>query len=407
MNAIDRTPAKQFDSIICVSQTPWQGKFQNSAVQLLTVLSERYRILYVDYPYTVKDLVAGLRGKRQVPVKALTRVENPLTKLSLGPNRSVHVWTPPVLFPINWMSAAQHDTFLPLNTGRLIKGLRRVMQQLDMQKPLVINAFNPVLGLPLVGQLQEFATIYYCFDEISAEAWMGKHGTRYEQEFMKRVDAVITTSEALYRMKSQTQPHTFCVKNGANFDLFNQAYALRQQQSGNRAIVGYLGTADNRIDTQVVGYCARTMPEVEFQFVGLVVDPRVQEELSVYANVRFIPSLPPAELPPILAQWKAAMIPFVCNEHTYTIYPLKINEYLAAGLPVVSTPFSILDDFENAIAIAATPEAFQESLVQRMAEDTPEKQRQQVTLAQANSWERRAEEFEAVFDQVQAVKSPV
>jgi glycosyltransferase involved in cell wall biosynthesis len=99
-----------------------------------------------------------------------------------------------------------------------------------------------------------------------------------------------------------------------------------------------------------------------------------------------------------MAGMHAGIIPFVRNEHTYTIYPLKINEYLAAGLPVVSTEFSMLNDFEGIISLANTPETFLEALQRALAEIDGPSAADRVATARNNSWTRRAEEFEDVMN---------
>lgn len=388
---------KQFDSIICISQTTWKGDFQKAVVQLMTELSARHRVLFVDYLFTLKDLVAG---NKAMSVREVM-LGNPLTKIPNGDGQDLYVWTPPLGLPINWMDAKGHDLLLPWNVNRLVGGLRKVMKQLNMHRPLVINAYNPVLGLPMLGKLNECATLYYCFDEISAAGeWMSRHGQRFEPSFLRRVDAVVTTSETLRADKARLQPHTYCVKNGANFDLFNQARQLAQQQPPQKPVVGYLGSADNRLNIDILEYCVRTMPDVAFQFIGEVHEPQLPQRLGEYPNVTFIPPHQPAELPPLLAQLSVGIIPFVCNKHTYTIYPLKINEYLAAGLPVVSTPFSILDDFTGVIELADTPEAFALALRRALADTSPERVQQRVAMAQRNAWPERAREFEAVIQQM-------
>jgi glycosyltransferase involved in cell wall biosynthesis len=218
--------------------------------------------------------------------------------------------------------------------------------------------------------------------------------------YLEQVNAIITTSEALRRSKSVQQPNAYCVKNGVNFDLFHQARQLAEKRPPLKPIVGYLGTADNRIDLPLVEHCVRTMPDVLFQFVGEVNEPSLKQRLSAYPNVEFIPPHQPAELPALLANMQAAMIPFVCNEHTYTIYPIKINEYLAAGLPVVSTPFSILDDFDGVVDMAGSPVAFEQALRRALADTSAPRVNERVVMARANSWKKRAEEFEAVIEQL-------
>jgi glycosyltransferase involved in cell wall biosynthesis len=390
---------KDFDSIVCIGQTPWEGDFQKAIVQLMGEMAARHRILYVDYQYTLKDLIMGLAKKQAVPVGTLTSRTKALTVKKLAGGTQVHVWQPPVMLPINWLQASAHDRLIRHNVNLLVKGLRAVMTQLTMHRPLVINGFNPVFGLPMLHQLNEAGTIYYCFDEITASDWMGRHGQRYEPDYLRQVDAVITTSDALCQSKAQLQPNAFCVKNGVNFDLFHQARLLADKQPVERPVVGYLGTADNRIDVALVEHCVRTMPDVLFRFVGEVNEPRLQQ-LSTYPNVEFIPPHQPHQLPALLAKMSVAIIPYVCNAHTNTIYPLKINEYLAAGLPVVSTPFSNLSDFDGIIDLAASPEAFADALGRALNDQEPASRDRRVATARANSWARRAEEFEAVIAQL-------
>ena len=397
---------KQFDSIICIGQTPWEGDFQKAVVQLMTELSVRHRVLYVNYQYTLKDLAMGVAGRKSIPVRELMRTTDPLEQKSVDNGGEIYVWQPPVMLPINWLEARPYDLFMNWNTNRLVNGLRRVMKRLNMTNPLIINAFNPAFGLPMLNRLNEAGTIYYCFDEIKANAWTSRHGSRYEPEYLQRVDAVVTTSEALRRAKSTLQPNAFCVKNGVNFDLFNQAHELAKAPPADKPVVGYLGTADNRINIDLVEYCAQTMPDVTFQFVGEVNDLTLVLRLSAYPNVVFTPSRPPSELPPLLADMTVAMIPFVCNEHTYTIYPLKINEYLAAGLPVVSTPFSLLDDFNGVIELADSPAGFANALRRALTDHSEQRINQRIAMAKENAWPKRAEEFEAVIDQLQ-VAEPV
>lgn len=390
-----------FDSIICVGQTTWEGDFQKAVVQLMCELSVRHRVLYVDYQHTVKDVLMGALGRQKdVPVRSVLRLDNPLTTKPGKGGSVVHVWQPPVMLPINFLPPGPHDKLLNVNVGRLAAGLRRVMASLAFKNPLIINGMHPVLGLALMGKLNEAGTLYYCFDEITISKWMSRHGGRHEPEYLRRVNAVVTTSEPLRQAKARLQPNAFCVKNGVDFPLFNQVRQLAKEHPATRPVVGYLGTADDRVNIDIVEHCARTMPDVLFQFIGEVKEPAITQRLGTLPNVLFTPPHQPAGLPPLLAGLSAAMIPFVCNAHTYTIYPLKINEYLAGGLPVVSTPFSILDDFAGIVELADTPTAFAAALRRALTDQEPARIQARVVMARANSWAHRAEEFEAVFDQL-------
>jgi len=392
---------KQFDGIICIGQTAWEGgPFQKAVVQLMTELSARHRVVFVDYQYTIKDLAQGLLGRAEVPIRPLLHAGESLTTQKLANGFETYTWQPPPMLPINWLPNVLHDRLVTWNANRLVKGLRKVMRKVGIEHPLVINAFNPVFGVPMLHQLNECATIYYCFDEITLSPWMSRHGGRFEKAYLPQVNAVVTTSETLRRAKEVLQPNAYCVKNGVNFDLFNHARQLVTNQPPARPVVGYLGTADDRIDLPLVKHCVQTMPDIDFVFVGNVNEPAILQQLTPYPNVRFEPARPVNDLPPLLAQMNVAIIPFVCNPHTYTIYPLKINEYLAAGLPVVATPFSLLDDFTGVIELADSPTAFANALRTALADTSSERIAQRVAMAQGNSWARRSEEFETVLDRL-------
>jgi glycosyltransferase involved in cell wall biosynthesis len=390
-----------FDSIICVGQTTWEGDFQKAVVQLMCELAVRHRVLYVDYQHTAKDVLMGVLGRQKdVPVRSVLRLDNPLTTKPGKDGSVVHVWQPPMMVPINFMPSGPHDRLLAMNTSRLVAGLRKVMASLNFKNPLIINGMHPTLGLSMLGKLNEAGTIYYCFDEITISKWMSKHGGRFEPEYLRRVNAVVTTSETLRRTKSALQPNAFCVKNGVNFPLFSQVRQLIEQNPPAKPVVGYLGTADDRLNIDILEHCVSTMPDVTFQFIGEIKEPAITQRLGALPNVVFTPPHQPADLPPLLAGLSATMIPFACNAHTYTIYPLKINEYLAGGLPVVSTPFSILDDFAGIVELADTPEAFAKALRHALTDNSPERIQARVDMARANSWTHRAEEFEEVFRRI-------
>ncbi|RYF48287.1 MAG: teichuronic acid biosynthesis glycosyltransferase tuaH, partial [Cytophagaceae bacterium] len=104
---------QQFDSIICLTQTPWAGDFQKAVVQLMTELSARHRVLFVDYMYTVKDLAAG---RKEMPVRETLRLSKPLTKIPAKHGGELYVWNPPLMLPINWLPPASHDRLLHWNT---------------------------------------------------------------------------------------------------------------------------------------------------------------------------------------------------------------------------------------------------------------------------------------------------
>ena len=102
-------------------------------------------------------------------------------------------------------------------------------------------------------------------------------------------------------------------------------------------------------------------------------------------------------LPDVLRGADAALIPYSLNELTASIFPMKVYEYLAAGLPVVATPLPSLRGVEG-IATAADAESTAARLEELLAADTPEARAERSRLASGHSWDARVDEIAAVLN---------
>ena len=168
--------------LICHAFPAWEGNYLKSTVELMKRVAERgHQVLYVDYAYTWKDFLKqpssvkfrmlGLRSRiRQIPVAG----KGALYVLTLPPVMPSNFLKNPTLF--DWVNR--------LNAISMGRSIRRAMRQLGFQHPAVLNAFNPAYGVQLAGKLHEERLVYYCYDEISAAQWAGKHGPRLENQFV-------------------------------------------------------------------------------------------------------------------------------------------------------------------------------------------------------------------------------
>ena len=270
------------------------------------------------------------------------------------------------------------------------------MKKLNFQNPVVINAFNPFFGLPLLDQFDEAMTAYYCYDEIAAASWCKAHGASLEKEYMQKVDTVITSSEGLYENKKNWNENTYLVKNGVNFDLFHQAYHLSKQDKAQK-IIGYIGSLDDRVDYALLDQVISQTPDYQYIFMGRINHDAGKKILSKHLNVELLGPKAPADLPNYLKDFSLGIIPFVKNEFTRGIYPLKINEYLAAGIPVVSTNFAPMKDFEEMISLVEDANTFVQALHQELQNDSQEKIKQRIETARSNAWESRAEQLSEIL----------
>jgi glycosyltransferase involved in cell wall biosynthesis len=384
--------------IVCIALPAWDGNYEKSTVKIMSQLAKRNRVLYIEYAYTYKDILSTWFGKQKAPVSRILGTSNRLRKISLPENSFIHVLTLPPVSSVNYITdPAKHRRLLQSNGKKILKSVLQAIRKLNMKAPVVINAFNPFVGLPLLNQLGETAALYYCYDEISECAWTKNHGKQLEEEYIGKADGVIVSSDGLMKAKSELASNIYLVKNGVDFAHFNKAADLRNKNKTADITVGYVGSLDNRIDYELLAYLAEKLTDVKFEFVGRILEKNEVSKLDKLPNTKFWDAKRLEELPEFLKRFDAGIIPFVKNKTTAGVYPMKINEYLAAGVPVVSTDFAVFPEFGSFVTTASSHEAFTQAVIENLCNDTPEKRKQRIAVAQGNSWEKRGEQFEAAI----------
>lgn len=384
--------------IICLAFPAWEGNYLKSTVQLMKEMALSHRVLYVDYAYTWKDFFQSVRGKGFASWRRMIGWEPRLRKLTVENGATLHVLTLPPILPTNFISNAfVFDTMNHINAYFMKKIIQRAQLELNMKTPAVVNAFNPFFGVHLAGQLGESQLIYYCYDEIGAATWAKQHGARLENHFLKMVDRVVVTSQGLFNKKSKQHPNCHLVKNGVDFDLFASPHPQPIQKPivlspFYTKTIGYLGSVDERLDYDLIENVIQATPQYQYLFVGRVTQTEYQKRLQQYPNVVLVGAQPPIVLPSWVQQFDVCWIPFIKNELTAGIYPLKINEYLAAGKPVVSTSFSDLTDFESVISIADNVEEMCQCFKLNYQNATKRRD-----FAAKNAWRARAQDLLALM----------
>ncbi|MEL6133692.1 MAG: glycosyltransferase, partial [Bacteroidota bacterium] len=395
-----RNETFQRPPIVCIAQPAWStGNYVKSTVKLMSELAQWHQVLYVDYPFTWKDVWGGIKKPGSKPVKDILGLQSRLRTETLPHGKNIHILTLPPFIPVTWIQKPQqYDRINSLNSQRALPVIQKALQQLHIHEPIVINAFNPTLGIHLIDALGERKRIYYCYDEIKATRWAGKHGGRLEDQYIPQAHALITSSEPLRREKSCLQSQAYTVKNGVDFTHFHQAVTLRQQAYTARPFTfGYVGAIDDRLDYHLLAALAKALPQTRLLMVGPEKVEQAARKLKHYANVIFAGPQTPSELPSLMAQMDVGLIPFVSNRFTANIYPMKVNEYLAAGLPVISTQFGDMSDFHEIIYLHEKGEQFIQtafSLHQRLPQSLIQRG---ITFAQQNAWANRALQFSDIL----------
>lgn len=271
---------------------------------------------------------------------------------------------------------------LPLPNSRLARQINRwlvglqtrwVLRNLPGRRQLW--SFAPDVG-SLLGVFGENLRVYYCVDEFSAFPGYDPEAIqRLDREMCERADLVITSSRALYEDKRRYNPHTIEVPHGVLYDHFARALEPDFPEAEDlrglpRPRIGFYGLIHEWQDLDLMAQLAEQRPNWSFVFVG-----KTQIDVGRFRsrpNMHFVGQRPHAVLPHYSRAFDVAVIPHKMNELTRHMNPIKLREYLAAGLPVVSSPLPEVQAYEPDVWIASGVEQWLVALEQAIAARGPE-----------------------------------
>jgi UDP-galactopyranose mutase len=249
--------------------------------------------------------------------------------------------------------------------------------------------------------------VYDCMDELSAFRFAPPELVIREKQLLQRCDVVFTGGQSLFQAKRHCHRNIHCFPSSIDKEHFGSARALvtAAQPADQAAIaeprVGFFGVIDERMDLQLVARLAAAMPEVQIVLVGPLAKIDASD-LPHAPNLHWLGPKSYTELPSYLAGWQCGIMPFAINESTRFISPTKTPEYLAAGLPLVSsdikdvtTPYGDL----GLVTIARTPAQFAEAVLRalRSPRDAGRIARADQFLAD-KSWDRTFSEMRALME---------
>jgi teichuronic acid biosynthesis glycosyltransferase TuaH len=392
--------------IIMLALPRWDGAYSSTAYSLAKELSRYTRVFYIDNPFTYKDYFSNKNSEQIVRRKnALLKSENIFAQPDKDYPNLVAV-TSNLVLPINWLpNGFMYDMFSRWNDAVMLRAIKQTIKTHSIKKFAFINSFNPLFGRYFSKDFNPFLTIYHCVDDISKSAYISKHGTRLEDEAVRKADLTMVTSMELKRLKSKHSNHVYYLPNAADVALFQKAVyeelpRPKELQGISKKVICYTGNICHRLDYSLLVKIAEKHSDKILLMIGPFANDNYKKAgLDRLANVVFAGRKSIEELPGYLKYSDCCIIPFLCIPLTKSIYPLKINEYLSAGKPVVTTNFSEdIANFGEVAWVSATHEEFVENISKAIDTDSENSLTQRVQYASTNSWSYRAKQFFEIVD---------
>jgi UDP-galactopyranose mutase len=286
------------------------------------------------------------------------------------------------------------------------------------ERTLVAWLYTP-MALPLAQALAPAATIYDCMDELSLFLGAPPELLSREAALLECADVMFTGGPSLFRAKQARHPNVHCFPSSVDAAHFRVAragddrprVAEAEDQAGlPHPRLGFYGVIDERLDLQLVDFIARTHPEWQIILVGPVVkiDPAT---LPRRENIHYFGQRTYDDLPRYLAGWDVCLLPFARNDATRFISPTKTLEYMAAELPIVSTPIAdVAEPYGDIVYLGDTPEQFLaacEAALTSGAEERAGRATQMRRVLAGTSWDVTVSAMEKLLAAAVAKKTTV
>ena len=401
--------------IIIFSLSRWDAPYSSPSFSLAKEFAKNSNVFYIDHPFSIKDVLLKYKTPAvQSRRDALLRGKNIYRKSEKFPERLTMV-TPRITLPINFLpEGLLYNTLARWNDKIIFNTIRQIIRDFNVQKFIFFNAFDPYFCRDFPVDINPVKKVYQSMDDLTQVGYTARHGTRLEEDIIRKFDLTLTTSRELRRLKLKYSDQVYLHPNAADFSSFKRALSEKFPRPAElipaegKKIIGYTGNIESRIDYQLLKAVIEYHPDKIIAMVGPVTTPEHKTiGLSQYPNVIMTGSKKIEQLPAYLQYFDCALIPFKKNTLTKSIYPLKINEYLAAGRPVVATDFSEdIQGFKDVIYIGGEPGEFVQMIDQAIRENNEEKIRARTAVANTNTWTARVEKFWEIVENSNTVLSP-
>ena len=387
---------EKLPNFIIIGQEDWDEIWRRNQF-LIAGLARRFpssKFIFIEMPF---DLSYSLRTGQLF--RKGSQARHKLVKmrsgiLSVNGFSNIYTLVLPKIFPAAIGIGEQ------LNCVLQAKLIGRALNLLDIQNTIFWTQ-NPVAA-PLIEHIGEQPLIYDITDD-----WANLQGisTRFlervqasEKILLERANCIITCSQYLYENKAVGATNKVLIPNGVDVKHYARigepdfpvASPLVQIP---RPIIGYTGSLHSaRLDIELILHIAQALPQVSFVFIGPnFLSKEVMTRLRQFKNIQILGPIPYQELPTYMQGFDGLIIPHVISNFTESLNPLKLFEYLAAGLPVVATNLAGVRDYSDLFVISESPSQFV-SAIHNIVNHKGNYDRERARdIARTTTWEMRVD----------------
>ena len=318
----------KFYDVVIISSIDWSTHWQMHHQLATSFVESGYRVLFIENT-----------GVRTPQLKDIGRIQDRIRNRLLSEhgfrqmNDSLFLYSP-LFIPLPYSRVANFLSILSISHS-----IKRWMRLLRFSDPIVISFLPTPLAQGLVDHLNSSLTIYYCANHMAGASKATAPLRVWEEKFFSTADLIFTISEAITERAKSFSRFVYSFPAGVEMGKF-EASGLNQVHpadiaSFKRQIIGYIGAISDVFDKTQVVALAKALPTATIVLVGPeYTDLSILQDVP---NIVLLGERPHNQISAYINCFDVALIPYIVNEFTDSVYSCKLNEYLAMGVPVVST----------------------------------------------------------------------
>ena len=390
-------------NILIISSIDWSTHWQLHHQLAVSIVVAGNRVLFIEN--------TGARGPRLADIGRMReRIVNWVKSVrgfrEMQPGLTV--FSPLFLpFPYSRFASA-------INRFILSRSVKLWMRSAHFYNPVIFTFLPTPLAQALIRDVEPALVVYYCVDNMAASSPDVKQLRPWEDMLFSSADVVLVTSEAIREAAQPYAKHVYSFPNGVDFSKFAAAleHTIIPDDLAEfpRPIIGYVGALSGVLDQNLLLEMATQMPNATFALVG----PSFADmsALKSAPNIKLLGARDHNEIPGYVKGFDVALIPYLKTPFTDSVYSCKLNEYLAIGVPVVSTNLREVRAFSarypDTVAIGQDTSDFIVKVKHALDDQSIRSQsltERRIGVAKENTWEKRFEGIVEVIDRHLYLKS--
>lgn len=232
--------------------------------------------------------------------------------------------------------------------------------------------------------------IHRMADDFSGFTGAYKNMIYLQNEVIKKSDIVFVSAKNLLDRVYKFNKNVFYLPNGVDLERFKNIGDSIPEDIARISMpkVIYVGAMEDWFDYELITSAAERLRDVAFIMIGNISDTG-RKAFNGYNNIYLLGKKPHEEIPKYLKNSDVGIMPFIENSLTNSIHPLKVYEYFASGIPVISRDLEEVREMNSPAMLYKNKEEF----IHFIKELIREKKDLSVfeEYVQRNSWNSRYE----------------